>query len=304
MTRQPRCTRNGWRRILNSSNPRERHLGVVGHPIAHSLSPALHQAAYDILGLPWSYEAIDIEPGGLTGFVTARDSSWVGLSVTMPHKAEALEIADSVDPIGRSTASVNTLIFSWDDQGRRLISGYNTDVMGIVLALGDAGVDRAREVAIIGGGATAASALVAASQLGADRVNILVRNLPHAANLVELGSALGLVVAIKDIADISTTPPVDLVISTLPGDVATSLQALPRVSRAALLDVAYSPWPSIRGTDWGAQTASGGIVVSGLAMLAHQALIQVRLFTSGDAATPIPQEASVRQAMFAAVGLT
>jgi len=295
--------RNGWRRILNSSNHGQRHLGVVGHPIAHSLSPALHRAAYDVLGLPFSYQAIDVEPGGLTQFVSALDSSWVGLSVTMPHKAEALEIADTVDIIGRSTGAVNTLVFSMDADGHRLIAGYNTDVTGMVLALSDAGVDVAREVAIIGGGATAASALVAAAQLGAERVNVLVRNLAPAANLVTLGQSLGLLVAVKDIADISSTPPVDLVISTLPGDVATSLESLPRVSRAALLDVAYNPWPSIRGSDWGAQTASGGIVVSGLAMLAHQALVQVRLFTTGDALTALPQEASVRQAMFAAVDL-
>jgi len=288
MTPLPRCMRNGWRRILNSSNHGQRHLGVVGHPIAHSLSPALHRAAYDVLGLP---------------FVSALDSSWVGLSVTMPHKAEALEIADTVDIIGRSTGAVNTLVFSMDADGHRLIAGYNTDVTGMVLALSDAGVDVAREVAIIGGGATAASALVAAAQLGAERVNVLVRNLAPAANLVTLGQSLGLLVAVKDIADISSTPPVDLVISTLPGDVATSLESLPRVSRAALLDVAYNPWPSIRGSDWGAQTASGGIVVSGLAMLAHQALVQVRLFTTGDALTALPQEASVRQAMFAAVDL-
>ena len=276
----------------------------MGHPIAHSLSPALHRAAYEVLGVPFAYEPIDVEPGGLTQFVSALDTSWLGLSVTMPHKAEALAIADTVDIVGRSTGAVNTLVFSRDDHGRRTISGYNTDVTGMVLALSDAGVDTAREVAIIGGGATAASALVAAAELGAERVSVLVRNVAHAANLVPLGESLGLIVVLKNIADIAATPPVDLVISTLPGDVATSLESLPRVSRAALLDVAYNPWPSIRGNDWGAQTASGGIVVSGLAMLAHQAVIQVRLFTTGDPLSALPQEASVRQAMFAAVNLS
>ena len=66
-------------------------LAVVGHPIAHSLSPALHSAAYEALGLPWRYVAVDVQPGQLQEYINSTDSSLRGLSVTMPHKVSALE---------------------------------------------------------------------------------------------------------------------------------------------------------------------------------------------------------------------
>ncbi len=296
-------TKSGWRRILNSSNATHRRLGVVGHPISHSLSPALHNAAYGTMGLEWAYDAIDIEPGGLGDFVNALDSTWRGLSVTMPHKTEALAISDEVDVIARRTGAVNTLVFDYDVEGNRSISGYNTDVTGIVWALGETGVHTAVHVAVVGGGATAASAIVASAELGAERVTILVRNSARAQPLIAVGASVGVVVALHDIADLASVAPVDLAISTLPGDVTTSLASLPRVSRAALLDVAYNPWPSIRGDAWVAETPSGGIVVSGKAMLAHQALVQVRLFTQGDGSLSLPTEESVRKAMFHMVQL-
>lgn len=303
MTPQRRSTRSGWRRILNSNSPAQRHLGVVGHPIDHSQSPALHSAAYDVLSIPWVYDAIDLAPGGLTSFVDALDASWVGLSVTMPHKVDALTLADSVDLIGRATGSVNTLVFNFDATGHRHINGYNTDVAGMVLALGDAGVATACVVAIIGGGATAASAVVAAAQLGAESVTVLVRNVVGAEYLLDVGNAVGAAVVIHEVNDMAQLAPVDLVISTLPGGVQTSLASLARSTTAVLLDVAYSPWPSIRGKSWGPLQEGGGIVVSGLSMLAHQALIQVRLFHSGDPLVALPNETAVRAAMFAAVGL-
>ncbi|GAB2819471.1 shikimate dehydrogenase [Alpinimonas psychrophila] len=296
-------TSNGWRLILNSSKHGPRHLAVVGHPIAHSQSPALHRAAFTTLNLAWTYDAIDLAPGGLAEFVQGLDDSWIGLSVTMPHKAQALKIADSVDLIGRATGSVNTLVFSFDAAGKRHISGYNTDVSGMVLALAAEGLTSARHVAIIGGGATAASAVVAAAQLGAESVTVLVRNVTSAQSLLDVGETVGTVVAIHNVNDMENVPCVDLVISTLPGTAETSLDSLTRTPMAPLLDVAYSPWPSLRGAQWASQPERRGAVVSGLSMLAHQALIQVRLFHSGDAAVELPSETLVRSAMFAAVGL-
>lgn len=276
---------------------------MVGHPIAHSQSPALHRAAINTLHLAWQYDAIDIAPGGLAEFVRGLDESWIGLSVTMPHKTQALAIADSVDLIGRATGSVNTLVFSRDAAGKRIISGHNTDVAGMVLALADEGLRTARHVAIVGGGATAASAVVAAAQLGAKSVTVLVRNVSGSQSLVDVGETVGTVVAIHDVNDMANLSCVDLVISTVPGNAETSLDSLARTPTAPLLDVAYSPWPSIRGIQWASQPEKGGAIVSGLSMLAHQALIQVRLFHSGDAAVVLPNETLVRSAMFAAVGL-
>lgn len=298
-----RSTRNGWRLIPNSSSHAQCHLAVVGHPIGHSQSPALHRAAFTTLNLAWTYDAIDLAPGRLAEFVQGLDDSWIGLSVTMPHKAQALEIADSVDLIGRATGSVNTLVLNLDAAGKRNISGYNTDVAGMVLALADAGLSTARHVAIVGGGATAASGVVAAAQLGAESVAVFVRNNTGTQSLVDVGETVGTVVAIYNLNDMENVPCVDLVISTLPGNAETSLDSLTRTPTAPLLDVSYSPWPSLRGAQWASQPERGGAVVSGLSMLAHQALIQVRLFHSGDAAVELPNEPLVRSAMFASVGL-
>ncbi|MFT6534964.1 MAG: shikimate dehydrogenase [Alpinimonas sp.] len=304
--------KSGWRRTLNSSNsavdaalePSLRRLGVVGHPIGHSLSPALHRAAYEALSLGWSYEAIDLEPGELTSFVAGLDDSWAGLSVTMPHKVEALHLATSIDLLSRATGSVNTLVFHRNSDGERRIEGYNTDVAGMVLALADAGLVSARRVAVLGGGATAASAIAASAELGAENVMVIVRSVARAEHLVDVGNALGVTVSIHDINAIADLAPVELVISTVPGDVAASLDPLARTTSAILLDVAYSPWPSVRGEEWSSRVGGSGVVVSGRAMLAHQALMQVRLFQAGDVLLELPRESVVRTAMFAAVGLS
>ena len=279
-------------------------VAVVGHPVSHSKSPALHGAAYTALDLRWDYTAIDVELSGLAAFVHSLDESWVGLSVTMPHKTQALELSHSVDTIARVTGAVNTLVFTRNAVGDRIISGYNTDVAGMVSALGDSDVVTSRQTAIIGGGATAASAIVAAATLGSEQVVVLVRNVKHAQYLVAVGNEAGVAVRIHDLAAVQSIPPVDLVISTIPGSAELSLSELARTPSATLLDVAYSPWPSIRAEEWMRQTPGEPIIVSGLRMLAHQALVQVRLFYSGDASRPLADEARVRNAMFAAVDLT
>ena len=122
-----------------------RTLAVVGHPIAHSLSPTLHQAAYEHLGLPWNYVAVDVQPGELAGFLDSTDSSLRGLSVTMPHKVAALESSKRLDLLSERTGSVNTLLCEYNESGDRELSGYNTDVLGIVNALKDSGVQQRQE---------------------------------------------------------------------------------------------------------------------------------------------------------------
>ena len=103
---------------------------VLGSPIAHSLSPALHRAAYASLGLRWTYEAIEVDEAGLAGFLAGLDRSWAGLSLTMPLKEEAARLLADVDPTARALRSVNTVLPS--GAGWR---GTNTDVYGMTEAL-------------------------------------------------------------------------------------------------------------------------------------------------------------------------
>ncbi|WP_167045799.1 shikimate dehydrogenase [Salinibacterium sp. ZJ454] len=271
------------------------HLAVLGSPIAHSQSPALHAAAYRTLGLDWSYEPIEVTEDTLAAFVTSRDSSWRGLSLTMPLKQQVLPLLDRVDELATLTGAANTLLYT---DGGRL--GFNTDVFGITEPLRSAGLDSVESGVILGAGATAASALVALSQLGADTVTVAARSPQKAFHLVDLGLRVGVRVDVRELADVAALD-ADVVVSTLPNGATVSLDFAERVRQSAVLfDVAYKPWPTGLATAW---YQAEGTVVPGIEMLIGQALLQVRIFVQGDASTPLPDEATVHAAMRAAVGV-
>ncbi|WP_431277371.1 shikimate dehydrogenase [Leifsonia poae] len=282
---------------VKKAKPAARKLAVLGSPIGHSQSPALHRAAYEALGLNWEYDAVEVAEDDLADFIGGLGSEWRGLSLTMPLKQTVVPLLAEVDHLGEQTGVTNTVLL---DDG--VVRGFNTDVSGIVWALEAAGLESAKFVHILGGGATAASALVAAAELGAERVDIYVRSLERSVWLEPLAHELGLMVRIRALsqADRSLDIP-DLVISTLPGGVSTAaLYTDSTRRRSVLLDVSYDPWPSILASAW---QAVDGRVVSGLAMLAHQALLQVRIFVSGDPLQPLDDEDAVLAAMLDAVGI-
>jgi shikimate dehydrogenase len=268
-----------------------RRLAVLGSPIAHSKSPRLHRAAYALLGLDWSYETAEVPSGTLAAFLDAMGPEWRGLSLTMPLKQEVLPHLAETDRLAALAGAANTVRVA--DDGRLL--GFNTDIGGIIGALADAGVDRVRHGVLIGGGATAASALVAMAELGAAEVRVHVRDAARAAAIVELAPKLGLVVDVRPIADLASAGEAELVVSTVPGGTDLGVAASDAlVSTAPLLDVAYDPWPTRLAADW---LARDGRVVHGLGMLLHQALLQVRIFVSGDPFEPLPDERAVLDVM-------
>lgn len=278
-------------------------LAVLGSPIAHSLSPRLHRAAYAALGLDWNYDAVDVPESELSSFVSGRDDSWLGLSLTMPLKYAILPLLENRDELSVLTGSTNTVRFTRTGGDRRL-DGFNTDVGGIVRALAEQSIVSARHVAVLGSGATAASAIVAAAQLGAEHVSVLARSPGRAEGLQPIAQASGttitllpLTVASLDVVDAS------LVISTLPGTTgaAALVQDSSLPARSDLLDVAYHPWPSELGTIWARNDRT---VVSGLRMLLHQALLQIRIFVNGDPSLPLPHEPAVLAAMESSLDAT
>lgn len=282
---------------LGTSETDARTLAVLGSPIAHSKSPDLHRAAYRVLGLNWEYQAADVTGDTVASFIEGLGPEWRGLSLTMPLKQTVLPVLDEIDRVAEQTGAANTVLL---DDG--VVRGFNTDVPGIVRALAAAGLESARFVHILGGGATAASALVAAAELGAERVEVFVRSLEKSAWLEPLAHELGLMVRIRPLshADRSLDIP-DLVVSTLPGGVSTDARYTDSTRRRALLfDVSYDPWPSVLGAAW---NAVGGTVVSGLALLVHQAVLQVRIFVSGDPLQPLDGEDDVLAAMLEAAGI-
>jgi shikimate dehydrogenase len=264
-------------------------LAVLGSPIAHSKSPLLHAAAYAELGLDWQYEAIEITEQTLREFVDSRDESWRGLSLTMPLKRDVLPLLTDRDVAVELTGVANTLLFG---SGR---SGFNTDVYGITEAFRANGVGRLARVLILGGGATAASAMVAARDLGASQFTLRLRHPMKIGLLQSLALDLDVDLDIEAIDTVSSEVP-DAIISTLPGHSEHDVVfAEPIREGAVLFDVAYDPWPSQLASTW------LGPVISGLEMLTLQALAQVRIFVNGDPETPLDNEAAVLSAMQRAV---
>lgn len=265
-----------------------RHAGVIGSPIAHSLSPTLHRAAYRALGLhDWEYHREEVAAGGLGAYLAARPPCWVGLSVTMPGKEEALAAASERTVGAERSGAANTLV--------RVAGGWaahNTDIDGMVAALQEAGCQHTpRRAWLVGSGATARSALVALQAIGVREVLLQVRERPREATLA-LAAVLGL-----DVVLVAGSEPrrgvVDVAVSTLPAGALLELPPALDLHRCTALDVVYAPWP----TPWSQQVRTrGAVVVDGSGMLLHQAARQVELMTGLSA--PVGQ---MRQALRAAL---
>lgn len=265
-----------------------RRLAVLGSPIAHSLSPRLHSAAYRVLGLDWEYGRAEVATGGLGAFLEGLDDSWRGLSLTMPLKREILPLLGEQDETTALVGAANTVLF---DEGR--ILGFNTDVHGAEAAISEAGAAGARHVVLLGAGATAASVLTALARLGVARVSVLTRSPGRAGELFALAEGLEPEVSIAGLEALPHAA--DAVVSTLPGT-AGLVRDFPAELRASapLIDVAYDPWPTPLARHW---LQAGGAAHSGLCMLIHQAHAQVRVFVGGDAGRPLERDAQVLAAL-------
>ena len=251
----------------------QRRAAVLGSPIGHSKSPALHRAAYAAAGLDWRYDAIDVGSGAaLEAFLAALGPRWVGLSLTMPLKEPALALVDVLDPVARATGAVNTIVLPGAPTHPPGSAGHNTDVVGIVDALAEAGVTAAGTVAVLGAGGTARSAVAAAAQLGAQVVQVYARRPEAASEVAALADVLGSAGHPRAWAQVGDCVGADLVISTVPAGVADAVAgAVAGPPAGTLLDVVYHPWPTPLAAAWGAA------VVPGIAMLLWQAVAQVRL---------------------------
>ena len=268
---------------------------MLGSPIRHSLSPVLHRAAYDELGLDWSYDTVELRTDGLAAFLDSLDPSWRGLSLTMPLKRAVVPLLHQVTDRARVAGAANTVVL---EDGRRL--GDNTDVPGAAAALverWDGPVDRA---VVLGGGATAASVLLALAGLGCRSATLLVREPARAAETLtavrrhprppelhveRLGAA--------------RTEETDVLVSTVPA-AAQGEEAL-RLARAAgvVFEVLYDPWPTPIAA---AAEAAGQPLVGGLDLLVHQAVVQVELMTGVESAPLAAMRAAGEAALAARWG--
>ena len=257
---------------------------VLGSPIAHSLSPVMHRAAYGELGLNWTYEAIELVEDDLELFLKSLGDDVRGLSVTAPLKRRVVELVEMVDdPILRVA---NTVVV---DDGR--LRAFNTDVPGAVAALLERGVDSVSTTRILGGGATASSIVYALSTMGAQHLEIVVRDPSRAADAVAVAESSGLSIAVHTI-DEPLLDKVDLLVSTVPAEaIGSRSHELVDASRA-VFDVVYDPWPTplLEAAD-----PAGLPAVSGLDLLAHQAALQVALMTGETVSPQLLREAALAE---------
>ncbi|WP_405809547.1 shikimate dehydrogenase [Streptomyces sp. NBC_00210] len=270
-----------------------RRAAVLGSPIAHSLSPVLHRAAYAELGLAhWSYDRFEVDEAALPGFLDGLDGSWAGLSLTMPLKRAILPLLDGISDTAASVEAVNTVVFT--DDGRRI--GDNTDIPGMIAALRERGVDKVDSAAVLGAGATASSALAALSRICTGPVTAYVRSAARADEMRGWGKRLGVEVHIADWAEADLALRAPLVIATTPAGATDDLAAEVPERPGTLFDVLYEPWPTALAAAW---SARGAAVVGGLDLLVHQAVLQVEQMTGRAPAPLAAMRAAGEQALAA-----
>ena len=251
---------------------------VLGSPIAHSLSPVLHRAAYQRLGLDGRcYDAFDVDEAALPGFLSGLDAAeWAGLSLTMPLKRAIIPLLGTVSETALAVEAVNTVLFA--DDGTR--SGENTDVPGLVAALAEREITTADGAAVLGGGATAASAVAALASIvrRGGSVDVYVRSQGRAAQLIPTAERCGIELRVRPWTEAREVVEHPLVINTTPAGAADELaEAVEKENPdGTLFDVLYHPWPTRLAAAW---EHGGGTVLGGLALLIHQAALQVELMT-------------------------
>lgn len=253
----------------------------------------MHAAGYGAAGRDdFAYDLTDVTAAGLEDHLAGLDSSWVGLSLTMPLKQRALQLVrksgGAIDDVAEATGSVNTLVFTRrDDRARPVPSAFNTDVAGIIGAFADAGITAVDgRCAVIGGGATAASAAAAFARMGAGEIAVFARTPGRAAGVKRTAALLGTRAVVRPLAEwrpdeyrtvVNTTPiGASTSVADLVGSgVGSGVGSVAGSVAGTLLDVVYDPWPTPLAESW---ANAGGAVIDGAAMLAHQAVGQIELF--------------------------
>lgn len=260
-----------------------RRCGVLGDPIAHSLSPVLHRAGYAALGLGWTYDAHRVPAGGLASFLADLDDTWRGMSLTMPLKREAIGLVDRLTDRARLAGAVNTIVLG--DGGERL--GDNTDLPGAVAAIRERTTTSLASAAVLGGGATATSIGLALVELGVTSVRLLVRDAARATETLEVLRAHPAAPEV-DVVPLAGDAPldVDVVVSTIPAGAQSDAVIVRCAQAPVVFEALYEPWPTPL-----ALAARDRVLVSGLDLLVHQAVWQFELFTGRPAPLEVMREA-------------
>jgi shikimate dehydrogenase len=261
---------------------------VIGHPVAHSLSPALHNAAFRAAGADWVYAAFDVAPGAAAAALDAmRVLGLGGLSVTMPHKEDVAAAVDLCAPAARALASVNTVVRLPD--GR--LEGHSTDGAGFVASMREAGCDpTGRRIVVLGAGGAARAVVDALARERAAQIIVVNRNEARAEQAAALAGGLGSVGGIDAAGD------ADVIVNATPvgmgDDGGTPLPAHVLRSTHVVVDLVYHP---IETPLLAAARAAGAHAVDGLGMLVHQAALQQQLWRGEMPDTAVMRAAAMNE---------
>jgi shikimate dehydrogenase len=284
-------------------NEKTKQVGLIGWPIKHSLSPAMHNAAFAELGLDWTYVLMPTQPGQLTqALKELLARNFVGSNVTMPHKRAVIPHLDELSDAARLIGAVNTIHIR---DGK--FYGENTDAMGFLNALKEGGHDpKGMRVAMLGAGGAARAVLFSLLQAGADRVTVINRTLERAAGLVDdlakvfpasslgfeplnpetLAALHGQVDLVVNATSIGMLPQSDA--SPWPAEVAIPAEAI-------FYDIVYYPVQTLflrRAQEAGQKT------VNGLGMVVHQGASAFEIWTGQKAPLAV-----MRQTVLKGLGL-
>jgi len=251
-----------------------RRCAVLGSPIAHSLSPVLHRAAYAAAGLDWSYDAREVREADLAGFLGTLDETWRGLSLTMPLKRSVVPLLDELSARAAQAQAANTVVL---EDGRRV--GHNTDITGAVAAITERVHTTIDSAVILGGGATASSMLLALADSGCREVTLVVRDERRVQGALEAARRHESppVVHVRGFDEAAI--PADILVSTIPSEAQTDAVVQLAADVATVFDVIYDPWPTHLARF---AQSEGRVLISGLDLLVHQACGQFTLMTGID----------------------
>jgi shikimate dehydrogenase len=252
---------------------------LFGHPVVHSLSPTLHNAAFAALAIDAHYEARDVAPEDLPAAVEAlRDPACYGANVTAPHKQRVMPLLEVISQEARALGAVNTIV----NTGGRL-AGDNTDGQGLARWMTEAGiVARDRQALVIGAGGAARAAVWALATLGASRIHVINRTVEHAARMVEDLHAASVAEASWGALDEAARPAPEpwgvIVNATSLGHHGQAPDIHPSCysPHSVAIELAYNPPET--GFMRAAQ-AAGARAENGLGMLVHQAALAFERWT-------------------------
>ena len=257
-------------------------VGVIGYPVSQSLSPLLHQAAFDALGLDWVSVGFAVPVGEVRRALEGmRALRIVGLSVTMPHKSDAADAVDELTPLARRLGAVNCVI---NREGSLL--GDSTDGAGLLAALeeGSGLTPKGRRCVVIGAGGAARAAVVALADAGATQVAVVNRTRPRADEAAALAGEVGVTAGIDAVSE------ADIVVHATPVGMSGSgaetedpFVGIHFHEGQVVMDLVYVPkeTPLLK-----VARSSGARVVGGLGMLVRQAAVALEHWTG----VPAPVE--------------